>query len=183
VSWRSGEQTAELVGRLCAVSRRLHQILGASSHTAEVPALAIALDELSLEHAWHAELLFERLPLRAGYEREEAVQLGELAPALDLLASLGTAGDDVGLLAGYARVVLPRLVLSVAELGHGSSETAERSIKRSARLILSDLTEAAVLSERLAEAVISGEGAVGHAARVVADLEGLLGDRSGLAGP
>ena len=150
---------------------------------ASTPAVIIALDELSLEHAWHAELLIERLPERAGFDRDSALDLGGVAPALELLASLGGAGDEVGLLAGYARVLLPRFALSIDELGGGASEAAERSLRRAARLISSDLSAAAGIVESLTERVAASEGASGHARAVCGDLEAILGPRVGIAGP
>jgi len=182
VTWRTGEETATDVGRLCAVSRRLHEVLGISSLVARGPALVVALDELSLQHAWHAELLFEQLPLRAGYDREAAVQLGGVASPLDLLASLGAAGDDVGLLAGYARVILPRVTLSLEVVSQSTTEVAERSLRRATRLICSDLAAAEPLVEQLAEGMIAASGAAEHAVFVVGDLEGVLGARTGVLG-
>jgi len=182
-TWRSGDETAALVGRLCAVSRRLHQILGASALRASSSAASIAFDEWSLEHAFHAELLFERLPRRAGIDPGALVELGALGGALELLEELGSGGDDVGIGAGYARVLLPRLRTSCAALSEGTSEAAERSLRRALRLIESDLAEATLASEELVESLCSSPGATEHAIRVTGDLEAVLGDSRGLFGP
>jgi hypothetical protein len=173
--FRDGAATAAVAGELCAVFRSLHRILGVGALEAPSAATTVYFDERSLEHAFHAELLFERLPLRAGFDREEVVALGALQPGLDLLASLGTAGDEVGLLAGYGSLLVPWVAHSLDQMAERSSEAADRSLRRAIRLICSDLDAARQPTDRLLAEIAGADGAAAHAGRVIADLGSQLG--------
>ena len=61
-------QAAELLGSYCFVERRLFELTGAWSVEVDRPGVAVQLDRVSQQHAWHAELWAERLPVLAGVE-------------------------------------------------------------------------------------------------------------------
>jgi hypothetical protein len=142
-TWRSGDEVALEVGRLCALCRELHVLLGEGAQAGSVAGLVVSLDEWSLQLAEHAASLYELLPLRAGFDRDVALDPGVFHPALAQLRSWSAAGDDVALLAGFVDEVLPALRREVATLREGCSEAAERSLRRALGFLTLDLDEAA----------------------------------------
>ena len=173
--FRDGLATAAELGPLVAALRRLHELLGSSALVVPSASAAIFLDERSLEHAWQAELLFERLPRRAGFEREVVIELGAAAVPLELLATLGAAGDEIGLVAGYGGAVAPWLDASLERLAASGSPAADRPLLRAIRLVRSDLEAAREPAERLMAALTSEIESARHAGRVLADLASQLG--------
>ena len=149
MTWRSGHETALDVGRLCAVSRHLHGILGRAALQSERPPLTVAFDEWSLEHGWHGDVLFERLPLRADFSRERVIVLDELAPSFAVLEDFAAGGHDLELLGAYGDALLPLLVSSFGSVATQTSDSAERALRRSIRLITSDLMVAQERSREL----------------------------------
>jgi hypothetical protein len=137
--------------------------------------VVLYFDERSLEHAFHAELLFERLPLRAGFERELVVTLGSLGPGLALLESWANEGDEVRLLSAYARLLLPFIVHSLDQEVERSSVVADRSLRRAIRLIRSDLDASSDATEVLMADLVSSDDALARAAAGVQALGSELG--------
>ena len=131
MSWRSGHETALELGRLCGAFRGLHHALGMRAPFLEEPAQVVFCSEWARLHAWHAELLFERLPLRAGFDRESVCTPGDF-----VLMTEGLSDDEF--LVVY-RQLLSRIHEAVVSLGEGASPASERSVARAARLVLSDL--------------------------------------------
>jgi hypothetical protein len=173
--FHDADATADLVGELVAVLRQLHRVLGAAAPVVAHPSVCVFLDERALEHAWQAELLVERLPRRAGFDPEVVCVLGALAPGFDLLSSLGTAGDEVGLLAGYVSLLLPFLEHLVTQLERGASPAADRALLRCLRLVRSDLDASRPAGDELLDLLVAEDGPAAHAGRVVADLGSSLG--------
>ena len=169
-TWRSGAQTASLVGRMVAVSDALHRILGHAADHEGHAAATVLLDELSLQHAWHAELLTDRLPRRAGVDRAALAVLGPLAEPLAVLDELATGGDVVGVTAAYRLVLLPRVIEHGSNLATGCSEAAERSLRRSLGFVALDLSQALARSGSLLVALTRDDAAESHAGRVASDL-------------
>lgn len=173
-TWRSGAETASHVGRMAAVSMRLHQILGTASMASEHPTATVMFDELSLEHAWHASLLTERLPRRAGVNRADLLVLGPIGPAMEVMAELASGGDTVGVASAYRSVMLPRLIESGGDIAASCSQAAERSLLRSLAFIGLDLEAATKRSGALVESLTGDRGSAAHAERVARDLEEVL---------
>ena len=138
-TWRSGDQTAAELGRLLAVESLLHDQLGQASRTAQPPALVCLLDERSMLHASHVELLVDHLPRRDGVDRASLLVLGELEPVVEELRDL--AADAATLLVAYREVLVVRVIEAVISLEVGCSDAAERSLRRSLGLVLTDLEE------------------------------------------
>ena len=148
--WRNGAVTAVLIGRLCGISRLLHASIGASALNEDDPRLVVALDEISMLHAHHADVLFDHLPKRDGIDRESLIDPGAFGHAVEIAASRGP-----GALADlYRAEVLPRLATSVADLAEGCSVAAERNLRRSLDAISLDLGE---ITERVS-AITGPEG-------------------------
>ena len=155
-------EAADLCGGHCWVERRLFEVLGAWSLAASAPVTVVLLDRHSQHAAWRAGQWWERLPVRAGVEREELV----VAPA-GWEGALGAAGSripppggDPALLWVVHRVLLARL--------------ATRYRRHQERVgPLADAPTARTLLQVLAD--VRSDGDEGRAA-----LEELMGDREDL---
>ena len=106
------DESAAVCGGHCWVERRLFEVLGAWGASAGSPRTVVLLDRHSQHAAWRAGQWWERLPVRAGIDREALV----VAPP-GWQAALGPAGDhlpapdgDAALLAVVHRVLLARLL-------------------------------------------------------------------------
>jgi len=122
---------AHLVGAYRWTEHRLFELTGAWAAEVPVPAVQVHLAGAAGQHAWHAELWAERLPVLDGVDPEALTR--PLGPAMGpLLAALAgdpaaapapaPAGDPaasgghgvVQRLTGLYRVVMPRLLTSYA---------------------------------------------------------------------
>jgi hypothetical protein len=162
-------QAAVLVGAYSAIERRLFELTGTLAAEADtVPEIAVFLDSLSGEHAWHAELWADRLPVLAGIDAQALVVVPPAARAvLDGL----DRGDLVEKMAGLFRVVLPRLVASYGYHEAYASAVSEAPTRRALRLVLRDEAEALVAGEALAQGLLGTPEAVAVAGQHVIDLE------------
>ena len=168
------QRSAALLGAYCALERRLFELTGAwAADPGADPSLRVPLDAWSAEHAWHAELWADRLPVLSVVDAQALVELpGPLAEVLGELE----AATPIGRLAGLARVVLPRLVTSYARHLEVSPVASEAPVRRALRLVLSDETEAWAAGEALLEARLTSPEQVGEAGSAVVSLEsGLVG--------
>lgn len=181
-AWRSGAETAVLVGRLAAASAAMHRSLGAASLSAGTASATVLLDELSLEHAWHAELLVGHLPRRAGVDRSSLIDLGPAEPAFAVIEELGRGGDAVGTAAAYAAGALPRIAEAAELLAASLSEAAERSLRRSLGFISMDLATAGRRGEEALASLLADAGAEAHAQRVAGDIAAALAEGCGPTG-
>ena len=161
---------------MVAVSATLHGVLGRAADHEGVASATVLFDELSLQHAWHAELLTDRLPRRAGGDRSALTVLGTLAEPFEILDELARGGDIVGVTAAYRLVVLPRLIEHGGDLAAGCSEAAERSLRRSLSFVGLDLSQALARSGSLLVSLTLDPGAEAHASRVAGDLSAAVAD-------
>jgi len=167
---------ARLVGSYQWVERRLFEVLGAWVVSESVPEAQLLFDIYSQQHAWHAELLAERLPALDTVDPGALVlppsaevdrMLGVLAgvvPADDHAAGgslIGTgaggdapAGGTLPRLVGIGRVVLARLVTGYTLHLRRLSPVADAPLARCLRLVLRDETEQWQALEALTQALL-----------------------------
>jgi hypothetical protein len=166
-------QAAGLLGSYCAVERRLFEVTGSLSTKPEMlPEIQVFLDSISAQHAWHAELWADRLPIVSGLDARALVALPS---PLDEIFELVAAGGQLEAMAGLFRVVIPRLITSYLRHRALASAASEAPTRRTLRLVLRDEVEAWVSGEALvldllgsAEAVaVAGHGAISLEARLV----------------
>ncbi|HEY1734162.1 MAG TPA: hypothetical protein VGG23_06935, partial [Acidimicrobiales bacterium] len=101
-------RAATLVGAYRWAEHRLFELTGAWAAEPSPPAVQVHLDEVSAQHAWHAELWADRLPVLDWFDPDSVtVPSGSAGPLFDALAGLA---EPVRRLAGLYRVVVPRLV-------------------------------------------------------------------------
>jgi len=165
-------QAASLLGAYCAIERRLFEVTGAAAGDPEAHSeTAVLLSSLSAEHAWHAELWADRLPVLSSLNSAGLVVLPpDLAAVFDDLSSAGPLEQ----LSGLFRVVLPRLVSSYARHEASASPAAEAPTRRALLLVLRDETEEWVRGESLLEGLLTTPQAVEEAGEAVIKLESRL---------
>jgi len=167
-------RTAELVGEYRWIEATLYRLLGSWVADMPVAGLQVHLDAQSMRHAWHAELLGDRLPVLAGVDPDgltrPSTASAALFGALDGVevvpegpGSTWPAGDTgpvprVGALprlAGLYRVVLPRLVTSYSRHLRVLAPVADAPLQRALRLVLRDEVEDWMAGERLVQRLMT----------------------------
>jgi hypothetical protein len=162
-------RAAGLLGAYCAIERRLFELTGSIAAAADVPPeITVYLDSLSTEHAWHAELWADRLPVLSGVDAQALVVLP--APLEEVFGELGS-GTPAEELSGLFRVVLPRLITSYARHADTATSVSEGPTLRALRLVLRDETEAWAAGEALVQGLLDTPEAAAAAAERVLSLE------------
>lgn len=127
------DEAAAVAGRYRWIEGRLFELTGSWAATVPWAAARVLLDSASLEHAWHAELWGDRLPVLDGADHDaltcptpalarlfDAADPGPTGPTAGPgAAATGAGGTDAldpdgawaARLAGLFRVVLPRLLV------------------------------------------------------------------------
>jgi hypothetical protein len=169
-------RAAELIGGYRWLEHRLFEITGVWSALAHDPLVRLHLFEASHQHAWHAELWADRLPVLAGVDPELLTKPPE--PAGAVLATLAGNGPPSGQpgsswspaeeggsaigprgalprLAGLYRVVMPRLVVSYGRHLAAASPVTDGPVIRALRLILADEVEDWHAGERLVQRLVT----------------------------
>jgi hypothetical protein len=165
-------QAAALLGSYCAVERRLFEVTGSLSAKPEVlPEIQVCLDSMSAQHAWHAELWADRLPIVSGLDAQALVALPS---PLDEIFDLVAAGGQIEAMTGLFRVVIPRLITSYTHHRALASAASEAPTLRALRLVLRDEVEAWVSGEALVLGLLGSPEAVAAAGQGVIRLEARL---------
>jgi hypothetical protein len=123
----------------------LFEICGEAGASGAEPAFAVALAALSGRFAWHAELLFDVLPVRRGIDRNALVDspVPGADDAMVALGGLAERGETVAFAVSLARVVVPWLVDGVARASAGNDPRLEGPRARALALIARDLDDSA----------------------------------------
>ena len=140
----------------CRVFRGLFELCGEAGGApagVEPAELAIALTSLAGQFAWHAELLYDLLPTRAGTDAAALVEVPDAAAdgALKALEAIAHHGELGALCCALARVVVPRLAAGVAGARSRTDARVDGPRARALTLIANDLAAASLLLEPLAE--------------------------------
>jgi hypothetical protein len=165
-------QAARLLGAYCAIERRLFEVTGSMATEAGLPPeIQLFLDAMSSQHAWHAELWADRLPVIAAID---ATALVVLPPTVEeVLRVVSDRGQLEGLV-GLFRVVLPRLVVSYSRHASQALPATDGPTMRALHLVVRDEADELVGGESLVERVLGTAEAVQLAGRVAVDLEARL---------
>jgi len=171
------EAQARMVGAYQWVERRLFEVLGAWGSAEVVPEVQVLFDVYSQQHAWHAQLFGERLPVLDAMDSAALVvspstgverMLSELSggarpgggPAItgrlmgEGSPGSGGSGGTLLRLVGLARAVLPRLVTGYVLHLRRVAPVADAALARSLRLVLRDETEQWQALEALAQTLL-----------------------------
>jgi hypothetical protein len=164
-------QAAALLGSYCYIERRLYELTGAWSVEVDQPRAQVHLDQVSQQHAWHAQLFADRLPMLAGVETSSLIRpLGAVDTVLEALAG---APSLLERLAGLYRVVVPRLVTTYGRHLRRAVPVTDAPVVRALRLVRTDELAAWQAGEALVQSLVDGPGA-SLAAAIVGRLEGNL---------
>jgi hypothetical protein len=162
-------RAAGLLGAYCAVERRLFEVTGSLSSNPEMLSeVQVYLDSLSAQHAWHAELWADRLPIVSGLDAQALVVLPS---PLDEVFQLVAAGGPIEAMVGLFRVVIPRLIASYVHHRALASAASEAPTLRALELVLRDEVEAFVAGEALVLGLLGSPEAVERAGEIVVRLE------------
>jgi hypothetical protein len=171
------EAQARMVAGYAWIERQLFAVLGGWVGTEMVPEARLLFDLHSQQHAWHAELFVERLPVGDGTATSADVppsfEVDRMFSALaGTVPSEGGAGGGQGSgavagstersmsggtllrLAGLGRVVLPRLVAGYGRHLRRAALVADAPLVRGLRLVLHDEVEQWFAVESLTQALV-----------------------------
>jgi hypothetical protein len=151
-----------VIGAYQWIERRLFEVLGGWVTTEALPEARLVFDVYSQQHAWHAELWSDRLPVRDGLD-PATLTVAPRAEVDRLFAHLagGTGGrapaggGTLLRLVGLARVVLPRLITGYRLHLRRVSPVADAPVARSLRLVVRDELEAWQTVEALVQSLVS----------------------------
>jgi len=151
------EAQGRVIGAYQWIERRLFEVLGGWVATEPVAEARLLFDVYSLQHAWHAELWAERLPVLDGLD-PTTLTLPPSAEVDRLLALLAgkapTAGGTLLRLVGLARVVFPRLIAGYGLHLRRAAPVADAPVVRSLRLVVRDEIEAWEATETLVQTLV-----------------------------
>ncbi|HVX20721.1 MAG TPA: hypothetical protein VHB02_05185 [Acidimicrobiales bacterium] len=180
------EQSAALAGAYRWAEERLFRLAGAWAADPAPAAVQVHLDEVSGQHAWHAQLWADRLPVLDWFDQDAATApLGPVAgPLLAALAAL--PADPAARMAGLYRVVVPRLVVGYDRHLARTAAATDGPVVRALRLVRRDQVDAWRAGEALLQDLLAGAGdgaaAVAVASAAARDLETVVADHGGSAG-
>ncbi len=171
------EQLARRAAAYCWLEGRLFETLGAWVPTVVEPEAKLVLAAHAREHAWHAELWQERLPLAGDLAPDPLAAPSAEAAAFTAAVSEPRSEDQtIEKLVGAYRVLLPRMIAAYSEHLRRTAEVADAPVIRALRLVLRDETEGWARGEGLVQSLLRTEANVRRAAGHQARLEAMLTD-------
>jgi hypothetical protein len=180
----SPEESARRVRTFAAVEERAAQLLEAFAGAIGIPHAKATLERHARNHAFHAEVLRQRVADADG-SAGDAVEDADVAAFLDAVAEPKDGAQAVELLTGVYRVLLPRAIAAytyfLTALGADAADADERWYG----LILKDLHDGIRDGELLLQSLLldGGEAAAQRSADRRAQLETLILKAGGIVGP
>jgi hypothetical protein len=179
------EESARRVGHYKWIEMRLFEVLG--GWVATVPELDVKmkLGTHCYHHAWHAELWHKRLPeLREmDPERLTGPPNDELVAFVDAMTEPEAPELTIEKLVGVYRVLIPHKVAAYTYHLNNTSDITDAPTQRSLKFILQDELDDWRDGEMLLQSLIETEGHVRRAAERQGQLEWLMVQAGGIAGP
>jgi hypothetical protein len=153
------DKQSQVIGGYQWIERRLFEVLGGWVLSEAVPEARLMFDVYSQQHAWHAELWSQRLPVLDGLDPATLTlpPSVEVDSMITLLAGGGpgaAAGGTLLRLVGLARVVLPRLIAGYGLHLRRAAPVADGPVVRSLRLVVRDELEAWQATETLVQTLV-----------------------------
>jgi hypothetical protein len=158
---------ARLLGGYQWIERRLFEVLGAWVESESLPEAQLLFDVYSQQHAWHAELFAERMPVVDAVDAEaltvppnRAIEQMFTELAGPSVAAGGhpsgrrPGGGTLLRLVGLSRVVLPRLVTGYDIHQRRAGTVSDAPLLRSFRFVLQDEIEQWQAVEALAQTLL-----------------------------
>jgi hypothetical protein len=155
------EAQARVIGSYQWIERRLFEVLGGWVTSEPVDEAQLVFDIYSRQHAWHAELWAERLPVLDSMDPATLT----LPPCVEVDRLLGmlaggvpgqpaAAGGTLLRLVSLARVVFPRLIAGYGLHLRRAAPVADGPVVRSLRLVVRDEVEAWQTTETLVQTLV-----------------------------
>lgn len=180
----SAEESARRVRTFAVVEEQASQVLDAFASSMSEDHAQATLARHARHHAFHAELLRERVADASGSKGDTAED-ADIAAFLDAVGEPKGADQAVELLTGIYRVLLPRAITAytyfLTALGSDASDADQRWYE----MILKDSFDSIRDGELLLQSLLGqgGESAVQRSADRRAQLEALMVKAGGLVGP
>ncbi|HUP85448.1 MAG TPA: hypothetical protein VM143_07255 [Acidimicrobiales bacterium] len=180
----SPEESARRVRAFAAFEEKAAQILEAFGPSMAEDHAQATLARHARHHAFHAEILRERVADASG-SKGDAADDADLAAFLDAVAEPKDADQAVELLTGVYRVLLPRAITAYTYLLTALGSDATDADARWFELILKDSFDSIRDGELLLQSLLGqgGEAAVQRSADRRAALEAQMVKIGGLVGP
>lgn len=175
-------------GAFSWTEQRLFALTGAWAAAPGPPDDArLLLFEWSAQHAWHAQLWADRLPVLADVDRQELVRPPSTALAMALEAlgppapggGTAAAAHAAGFLAALSKVVLPGLLAAYRAHGGLLVPVADRPAARALTLVVRDEGDELAALASLSAASVAAGGAETDPGTTVSRLEDMLGAGGG----
>lgn len=179
------DESARRMGHYRWIEMRLFEALGRWVQSVPELEVKVHLGARSREHAWHADLWHDRLPVLSGVRPDELTVPAseEVAGFMCAVATPPQPDGTIERLVGVYRVVLPHLVAAYASHLRRASPVCDAPAIRTLRLVLSDEQEAWTEGEALLQAVIRTPDDVERAAARQTVLTKSLLAAGGIVGP
>ena len=180
----SPDESARRVRAFAAVEEKAAQLLDAFAGSMAEDHAQTTLARHARHHAFHAELLRERVADASG-SKGDAADDADLAAFLDAVGEPKGADQAIEFLSGVYRVLLPRAITAytyfLTALGSDASDADQRWYE----MILKDSFDAIRDGELLLQSLLlqAGEAGVQRSADRRAQLEALMVKAGGLVGP
>jgi hypothetical protein len=180
----SPEESARRVRAFAAYEEKASQILEAFAPSMAEEHAQATLARHARHHAFHAELLRDRVADASG-SKGDAADDADLAAFLDAVGEPKDAGQAVELLTGVYRVLVPRAITAytyfLTALGADASDADQRWYE----MILKDSFDSIRDGELLLQSLLGqgGDAAVQRSADRRAVLEAQMVKAGGLVGP
>jgi hypothetical protein len=177
----SFEDSARRVGAYRWIEHRLFEVTGGWAVGGGDAALSVHASEMSLQHAWHAELWEERLPAVAWADHAQLTAAPPaVAAALDELAS---TEDPVSRLAGLYRALLPKLLATYDAHAAATVAVTDGPVIRALTLVRRDEVDQLAAGNALLAELAGGPEARRRAEEAEARVDALVGGPAGLWDP
>lgn len=155
------DAAARTIGAYQWIEQRMFEILGGWVASEPIAEARLVFDVHSQQHAWHAELWADRLPVLDAVDPRTltvtpSVEVDRLLVALagGTPGTGAAAGGTLLRLVGVARVVLPRLVAGYGLHLRRAAPVADGPVVRCLRLVLRDEIEAWQTTETLVQTLV-----------------------------
>lgn len=164
---------ARTIGESCWLERAMFTMLGRWSTTESEAAIIVVLADHSRRHAWHSEVLFERLPELADVDPNDFITPSTSAEA-GVVDAAQEATDTLRRLVGGYRVIGSHLIVRQRRLLDQVDNISSPSTHRWVQRILDDLLDEWVWGEETIRELIRSDDDLVAASAHQQHLERLL---------
>ena len=178
-------EAARRVGNYKWIEMRLFEALGGWVATVPELDVKLVLGRHCYHHAWHAELWDKRLPeLREmNTERLNEPANDGVARFMEAVREPEAPEQTIEKLVGVYRVLLPRKIAAYTYHLNATSRITDAPTMRSLRFILQDELDDWREGEMLIQSLLAGRPELERAATRQRELEALVAEAGGIAGP